>query len=146
MEPEAWTAERDRLERLDAQATRARDQAGKAPSRPQAKPVAPRGGGLLARHPPLAGALWGGRLVLFFGALGLWISQEQKPRGDGETATGTVGRGERGSQAAGAPGARFPAGPSRADCDTRIILGCSAARSLFDPGATRMPPPVRQAA
>jgi tetratricopeptide (TPR) repeat protein len=98
--PAAWKEEQDRLERAAADAMRARDEVAKAPERaggkgkkaePAAAPAPP--AGFFGRHPQLVGAAWGAGVVIFFGALGLWLSQEQKPRGEGDVATGTVGRG-----------------------------------------------------
>jgi hypothetical protein len=106
MDPAAWQAERDRLEHAAADAMRARAEVAKAPEKPTSgkkagadAPTAP--AGYFARHPQLIGAAWGAGLVVFFGALGLWLSQEQKPRGANDTATGTVGR--EGQNAPGAP-------------------------------------------
>ena len=106
MDPAAWDAERDRLERAAAAAMRARDEVTKAPEAPAPgkkgtpapAPAAP--AGFFGRHPQLVGAAWGAGLVVFFGALGLWLAQDQKPRGAGDTATGTAGR-----DAPGTPGA-----------------------------------------
>jgi tetratricopeptide (TPR) repeat protein len=101
MDPTAWEAERDRLERAAADAMRARDALQKQPEKAAARgkkagatPAEPAPSGFFGRHPQLVGAAWGAAVVIFFGALGLWLSQEQKPRGEGDTATGTVGRGE----------------------------------------------------
>jgi len=97
LEPGAWQAERDRLERAAADALRARDGLRNTPSAPSeaaapaSTPPAPPGS-VFARHPQLVGAAWGGAVVVFFGALGLWLAQEQKPREAGEQATGTAGR------------------------------------------------------
>jgi tetratricopeptide (TPR) repeat protein len=97
MDPAAWEAERDRLERAAADAMRSRDALGKQPekaARGKKGAAEPAPSGFFGRHPQLVGAAWGAGVVIFFGALGLWLSQEQKPRSEGETATGTVGRGE----------------------------------------------------
>jgi len=99
MDPAAWQQEHDRLERAAADAMRSRDEGAKGPEKaaagrkgaPVPAPEAP--SGFFGRHPQLVGAAWGAGVVVFFGALGLWLSQEQKPRAEGETATGTVGRG-----------------------------------------------------
>ncbi|HZX42831.1 MAG TPA: hypothetical protein VFE93_13405 [Myxococcaceae bacterium] len=99
MDPAAWQQEHERLERAAADAMRARDEGAKEPEKaapgtkgaPAPSPAAP--SGVFGRHPQLVGAAWGAGVVVFFGALGLWLSQEQKPRAEGETATGTVGRG-----------------------------------------------------
>src|SRR5262249_4247207 len=104
LEPGAWQAERDRLERAAPDARRARDGLRTPPSAPSeaaapaSTPPAPPGSAF-ARHPQLVGAAWGGAVVVFFGALGLWLARDQKPREAGEEATGTAGR----------PGATVPA-------------------------------------
>jgi len=126
MGPAAWQQEQDRLERAAADAMRARDEVAKAPERagakgkkaePAAAPAPP--GRFFGRHPQLVGAAWGAGVVVFFGALGLWLSQEQKPRGEGDVATGTVGRGG-------------PATPS-AEGDDRDFEA-ALARTRADPG------------
>jgi tetratricopeptide (TPR) repeat protein len=101
LEPVAWQAEQDRLERAAADALRARDGLRTAPpaSPPPSAPVARAGQGFFTRHPQLVGAAWGGAVVIFFGALGLWLAADQKPREAGQEATGTAGR----------PGATAPA-------------------------------------
>jgi tetratricopeptide (TPR) repeat protein len=104
MDPTAWEAERDRLERAAADAMRARDALEKQPEKAAARGkkgafAEPAPTGFFGRHPQLVGAAWGAGVVVFFGALGLWLSQDQKTRGEGDTATGTAGRGET----AGAP-------------------------------------------
>ncbi|HEY1907303.1 MAG TPA: hypothetical protein VGG91_14755, partial [Myxococcaceae bacterium] len=76
--------------------------------------------GFFGRHPRLVGAAWGAGVVIFFGALGLWLSQEQKPRAEGDTATGTVGRGEK---------ATGPAAEDDRDFETAL------ARVKANPGA-----------
>lgn len=104
LDPAAWAAERDRLERAAADAMRARDAAEQAtgagaagaPS-PSPSPGSAAPTGFFGRHPQLVGAAWGAGVVVFFGALGLWLSQDQKPRGENDTATGTVGRGASGA-------------------------------------------------
>jgi len=101
--PAEWQTEHDRLEHAAADAMRARDEvaistAKAGPGKKGEPATAPRG--FFGRHPQMVGAAWGAGVVIFFGARGLWLSQEQKPRAEGETATGTVGRG-----APGAPGA-----------------------------------------
>jgi tetratricopeptide (TPR) repeat protein len=127
MDPAAWQEEQDRLERAAADAMRARDEVVKAPERPGGKgkkaepaaaPAPP--AGFFGRHPQFVGAAWGAGVVVFFGALGLWLSQEQKPRGEGEVATGTVGRG------AG------PAGSSQQEDDRDFEA--ALARTRADPG------------
>jgi len=105
MDPAAWQEENERLERAAADAMRARDGVTVAAENTGGKGktagTAPAPSGLFGRHPQLVGAAWGAGVVIFFGALGLWLSQDQKPRGAGETATGTVGRGGPGEQPAG---------------------------------------------
>jgi len=104
LSPEAYAREHDRLERLAADALRLRDQVRTAaPARPKAPP-APAPSGFFGRHPQLQGAFWGAGAVLFFGALGLWLSREARPRGEGEGLTGTAGR----SEAAPAPPGEDP--------------------------------------
>jgi hypothetical protein len=128
MEPSAWAAEQERLEHLAAAAMRALEGAvpaageGGARAAPQPRPGPASGSSFFGRHPQLSGAIWGGGLVLFFGGLGLWLSQEQKPRTADEGATGTVGRGEE------AP----PGGDSTADPDFQEALG----RARDQPGAS----------
>jgi len=92
LDPDAWQGEHDRLERAAADALRARDTLKAAPTASASAPAPAPSGGFFARHPQLVGAAWGGAVVIFFGALGLWLSQEQKPREAGEAATGTAGR------------------------------------------------------
>ena len=97
-EAAAWQEEHDRLERAAADAMRARDEVTRPPEvggkgkKPPTE-AAPAPSGFFGRHPQLVGAAWGAAVVIFFGALGLWLSQEQKPRREGDVATGTVGRG-----------------------------------------------------
>ncbi|HEY1333131.1 MAG TPA: hypothetical protein VGF31_02670 [Myxococcaceae bacterium] len=102
----AWQEENERLEHAAADAMRARDEVAKAPETTGGKGRKPEPAaapsGFFGRHPQLVGAAWGAGVVVFFGALGLWLSQDQKPRGEGDTATGTVGRGGPGE--ASAPG------------------------------------------
>lgn len=86
MTSERYAAEKSRLELEAAAALRARDEAGTQAGR--SAPVAPEERGPLARHPQLRGALWGAGVVLFFGVLGYLLVSEQKPRDDGESATG----------------------------------------------------------
>lgn len=124
MDAATWQEENDRLEHAAAEAMRARDEVTAAPgkvggARRKAEPAAAPPSGFFGRHPQLVGASWGAGVVIFFGALGLWLSQDQKPRGEGETATGTVGR--------GGPGERGGAGD---DQDFQNAL----ARTRNDPG------------
>lgn len=101
MDRASWEAERDRLEQAAADAMRARDDVAKTSTVPGSgkkgapAPAAGAPRGFFGRHPQLVGAAWGAGVVVFFGALGLWLSQEQKPRGMNDTATGTIGRGEQ---------------------------------------------------
>jgi hypothetical protein len=136
MEAAAWAAEQERLEKLAAEAMRARDSVSAAPVVATAEGPASGGRrssaakdqrpGLLTRHPQLSGALWGGGLVLFFGALGLWLSQEQRPRGAQDVATGTGGRADVASQ-----GASSSPNDATADREFQAALG----RVHEDPGA-----------
>jgi tetratricopeptide (TPR) repeat protein len=104
-DPATWQEENDRLEHAAADAMRARDEVTTAPEKAGGKgkhtEPAPAPAGFFGRHPQLVGAAWGAGVVVFFGALGLWLSQDQKPRGAGDTATGTVGRGAPGEPAGG---------------------------------------------
>jgi hypothetical protein len=126
-DPAAWQEEHDRLERAAADAMRARDEVTRAPDGTAGKgkraqpEAAPAPIGFFGRHPQLVGAAWGAGVVIFFGALGLWLSQDQKPRGEGETATGTVGRG----------GASSGPGAAADDSDFQTAL----ARTRNNPGA-----------
>lgn len=94
--PAQYASERARLEALAAAAYRARDELQQAPAgRPPAPPPPQAGraaaaarGGLLADHPQLKGALWGGGVVLFFVVLGLLLSREQRPRTEDGSITG----------------------------------------------------------
>jgi TolA-binding protein len=97
LSPEAYQAENARLEHLAADALRARDEArpGVSKAEPPASPAPPRFSG---RHPQLAGAFWGAGVVVFFGALFLWLKQDVQPRTQGGGLTGTVGRGEMASE------------------------------------------------
>jgi len=118
-----WKAEHARLEQAAANAMRARDEVANVPKRagsgkgkqgapaPEPGPAAPTG--FFGRHPQLVGAAWGAGVVVFFGALGLWLSQDQKPREAGETATGTVGRGGPGAPGAEGEDRDFQAALSR---------------------------------
>jgi tetratricopeptide (TPR) repeat protein len=90
---EQFAQEKQRLETAAASALRQKDElvakgSSKARAKPQpAKPTPPR---VLSRHPQLKGALWGGGVVLFFVASGLFLTQEQKPRTEGREMTGKV--------------------------------------------------------
>ena len=91
---EAYQEERARLEQLAAHALRAREEAQPTATRAPARAQPPAPSGFFARHPQLAGALWGGGLVVFLGALALWLTQDARPRNQGDGLTGTAGRGE----------------------------------------------------
>jgi tetratricopeptide (TPR) repeat protein len=90
---EQFAHEKQRLETAAAAALRQKDElvakgSSKARAKPQpAKPTPP---GVLSRHPQLKGALWGSGVVLFFVAIGLFLTQEQKPRTEGREMTGKV--------------------------------------------------------
>ena len=101
---EAYQEERSRLEQLAADALRARDEARTSapkPRRAEATSSAP--AGFFGRHPQLVGAAWGAGLVAFFGALGLLLTNDAKPRTGMDGATGTVGRDEAPPQEAEDP-------------------------------------------
>ena len=108
LDGERFAAQKRWLEQEAAQAFRARDeytrdlnQIPRPPPLPKAQTAsesAPKAKGFFAEHPELKGALWGGGVVLFFVVLGLVLSQEQKPRGDGEIT------GKKPMAAAPAPG------------------------------------------
>jgi tetratricopeptide (TPR) repeat protein len=90
----AFLAESVRLERLAADALRARDEARTTAAEPRASQATAGNSGFFGQHPQLAGAFWGAGLALFFGALFLWVTRDAAPREKGEGLTGTVGRGE----------------------------------------------------
>ena len=87
---EQFAQEKRRLETAAAGALRQKDEiAAKGQSKPAPAPAPkPAASGVLAQHPQLKGALWGGGIVAFFVALGLFLTQEQKPRIEGREATG----------------------------------------------------------
>lgn len=93
---QAYQEDRTRLERLAADALRARDEARALANRtPTAHPApATAAPGFFGRHPQLVGAAWGAGLVAFFGALYLWVNHDAAPRGATDGLTGTAGRGE----------------------------------------------------
>lgn len=95
-----YQVENARLENLAAAALRARDVARSSGPKPRAPkpPAAP--AGFISRHPQLAGALWGGGVVVFFGALFLFLKQDVQTRTEGQGLTGTAGRGEASAPAA----------------------------------------------
>lgn len=129
-----FLAEKARLERAAAEALRARDlhlqahgspgiivtsasaegstaraSAGTPavpPATPVPAPAAVQARGWFGRHPQLAGAFWGGGVVLFFVVLGIWLSGAEHPRTRDETITGTVGHGDDTSAQAAAPSAQ----------------------------------------
>ncbi|HVP60900.1 MAG TPA: hypothetical protein VMT11_10100 [Myxococcaceae bacterium] len=130
MDLAAWQEEHDRLERAAADAMRSRDEVAKAPDMaPSGKkggapgPAPAESTGFFGRHPQLVGAAWGAAVVVFFGALGLWLSQEQKPRGEGETATGTVGRGGPGAPGGEAEDREFQTALARVKSNPGADLG-----------------------
>lgn len=94
---EHFAAEKARLETEAAAALRAKDEylkgtepkpgkGGKRKTETRA-PVAPTG--FFARHPEWKGALWGGGVVLFFATLGVLLMQNERSRGEKDSATGT---------------------------------------------------------
>lgn len=94
---EQFSAEKSRLEKAAADALRARDgylgsKAAQAPTSGSAAgstaAPAPAQGGFFAQHPQLAGALWGGGVVLFFAVLAFTLYSSLKPRSEGQEATG----------------------------------------------------------
>jgi hypothetical protein len=109
LEPAAWQAGARSPGAEAADALRARDglRTSPMPPLPSSAPAARAGQSFFTRHPQLLGAAWGGAVVVFFGALGLWLSTDQKPREAGEEATGTAGR----------PGS---AAPAREDADPQF--------------------------
>ena len=91
---ETYQAESTRLQQQAADALRARDEARPSAPKPSAPGPNPTPTGFAGRHPQLAGAFWGAGVVVFFGALFLWLKQDVQPRTQGEGLTGTAGRGE----------------------------------------------------
>lgn len=96
LELEAAAALRERDEYLQGASKREAKKAESAASGKQPAP-APAPTGFFGRHPELKGAVWGGGVVAFFVVLGLLISQNSKPRGENESATGQVPPNERGN-------------------------------------------------
>lgn len=96
--PEQFEAEKARLEREAAAALRARDEhrqkKASTTGAPGTAAPAPAATGMATRNPQLVGALWGGAIVLFFGALGYLLVSEQRPREEGMEATGRLPPGE----------------------------------------------------
>ncbi|XXF80873.1 tetratricopeptide repeat protein [Myxococcaceae bacterium GXIMD 01537] len=92
LEPARYAAEKSRLELEAAAALRAKDEYRQRKSTTKAGPRgdAPAPTGFSAKHPQLAGALWGAGIVLFFGTLGYLLVSEQRDREEGGTATGKV--------------------------------------------------------
>ncbi len=103
---ETYAAERSRLELEAAAALRAKDEYAqrndKASRGLGPKPVAAPTG-FSARHPQLAGALWGAGIVLFFGTLSYVLVSEQRARDEGGAATGRMPPGAAQPQANAAP-------------------------------------------
>lgn len=124
---EQFAQEKARLERAAADALRAKDahlgkRAGGAKSGATpagAAPAAVAQGGFFAQHPQLAGALWGGGVVLFFVVLGLLLSQSSAPRGENGVLTGAT---PPGMQAQGAQGPMAGAMPQQ-DPDLTAAIG-----------------------
>lgn len=89
---DTWEAERRRLELAAAAVLRERDglahDAQKAAARAERLASAPAGGTLFTAYPQLKPVLIGAAVVLFFGLLGLQLTQSTKPRADGMSATG----------------------------------------------------------
>lgn len=86
--PEEFTQRHHQIEEQAASALRARDQARQAraaPRPPDSLPIP--ASGFWARNPQVKGGLWGAGIVIFFVVLGVFLTQDQKPRGQGE-ATG----------------------------------------------------------
>jgi TolA-binding protein len=114
---EAYQAETSRLERLAADALRARDEARASLAKPRASGTsAPASLGYFGRHPQLAGAFWGAGVAVFFAALFFWVTRDAAPRSQGEGLTGTVGRGES-TQAPQAEDTAFNAAMARVQDD-----------------------------
>ncbi len=91
---EAYQVESARLQQQAADALRARDEARLLPAKDNAPSPTPAAVGFAGRHPQLTGAFWGAGVVVFFGALFLWLKQDVQPRTEGGGLTGTAGRGE----------------------------------------------------
>ena len=92
--PETYAAERSRLELEAAAALRAKDEYAKNNDKasrglgPKPAPEAAPATGFSAKHPQLAGALWGAGIVLFFGTLSYVLVSEQRERDETGAATG----------------------------------------------------------
>jgi tetratricopeptide (TPR) repeat protein len=124
--PEAFDAERKRLEHQAAALLRARDDRTRTRKHEEekAKVRAERAGQhakaaaatLLGRNPQLTGALWGAGLVGFFGLIGWSLSREASTRTDGQTLTG------------GAPNMVGGAGAQQAPSEEDQQLGAAMAR------------------
>lgn len=90
---ETYTAERSRLEQEAAAALRAKDEYIKRndkPSRGMGPKPAAAPTGFAAKHPQLAGAMWGAGIVLFFGTLSYVLVSEQRERDEGGSPTGAT--------------------------------------------------------
>jgi hypothetical protein len=84
-----FAAEKQRLELEAAAALKLRDERARRAARaPAPKAESSRPQSWLSAHPQLKGALWGAGVALFFVALGIFLSQEQKPRTEGQAITG----------------------------------------------------------
>lgn len=102
LSPETYTAERSRLELEAAAALRAKDEyVQRKEQRASASPAAPAPAptGFSAKHPRLAGALWGAGIVLFFGTLSYVLVSEQRERDEGGSPTGRMPPGQQASAA-----------------------------------------------
>lgn len=109
---EGYLAEKTRLEQAAAAALRERDRYGKQRPAAPPGPATARTPGFFARHPQLQGAAWGAGVVLFFAAVALVLTREQRDRRDG-AMTGAV-----------PPGAPARAQQSEADREfERAVVG-----------------------
>ena len=92
---EAYAAEKARLEAAAVAAMKERDAraqvraAGSVASAGRAVGEVARSRGFFARHPQLKGAAWGAGVVLFFVAVALVLTREQRDRGAGEITGAT---------------------------------------------------------
>jgi len=107
--PEQFQTEKARLEREAADALRAREEHARG-AVSHASTVPPTGkpqgapSGFFGRHPQLAGALWGAGVALFGIVLWTMLQQNERPRGDNDTATGRI-----------PPGTSNPPGPQTSE-------------------------------
>lgn len=116
MEQAAFAAEKSRLEQAAARVLRERDgakhEALKAQARAARKEKAP---AAAAGNATLKGFLWGAGAVGFFALLGVLLSQQAKPRGEGGEITGAT-----------PPGAGGPSAPAGPDPEAMVV------RALFE--------------